>query len=86
MKQGLLMFVLILAAVLLGACIGDVTAELGGLEWLAKGYDIGITSFDLDLKCLTMTFGFEFHICIAQVLLILVALPCYLKLKQLLGL
>ncbi|MCR4644581.1 MAG: DUF4321 domain-containing protein [Oscillospiraceae bacterium] len=83
MKQGLLMFSLVMIAVFIGSMIGGLTADLPGLEWLGEGYDIGLSTCELDLHLIVLTFGLKMKFCIAEVIFLLIALLCYPKLCQL---
>ncbi len=82
MKRTLLMIVLLIAAIFLGGLIGETTATLAGLEWLGKTYSVGISTCELNLRVITLTFGLQLQICIAEVLMILVALLSYPKLSS----
>ncbi len=80
MKKTILLMTLILASVFMGSLLGELAMNVEDLVWLGKTYDIGISTFDLDLQVLVLTLGCHFKICIAQVLLMLVALVSYPKL------
>ncbi len=82
MKRALLMIALLIAAIFLGGIIGETTATIAGLEWLGKAYSIGISTFELDLRVIVLTFGFQLQICIAEVLLILIAILSFPKLSS----
>ena len=83
MKQGLLMFALVMIAVFIGSLVGDLTYGLPGLEWLGEGYDIGLSTCELDLHLMVLTFGLKMKFCIAEVIFLLIALLCYPKLCKL---
>ncbi|MBR3628916.1 MAG: DUF4321 domain-containing protein [Oscillospiraceae bacterium] len=83
MKQGLLMFALVMIAVFIGALVGDLTSTLPGLEWLGEGYEIGVSTFDLDIHLMVLTFGLKMKFCIAEVIFLLIALLCFPKLSKL---
>lgn len=80
MKKTLLLATLLLAGIFLGSLLGELAMNVEELVWLGKTYDIGISTFDLDLQVLVLTLGCHFKICIAQVLLMLGALISYPKL------
>ncbi len=82
MKKSLLMVTLLFVAVFLGSLIGEVAMKVEDLLWLGRTYDIGISTFDLDLKVIVLTLGCQFRICIAQVILILCALLSYPKMSK----
>ncbi len=83
MKRALLMIAMIFASIFLGSLIGELTVDLPGMEWLGKSYSVGISTFDLDLKLITLTFGCTLKVCIAEVLLVLITLLAYPKLSSL---
>lgn len=82
MKKSLLMVTLLFIAVFLGSLIGELSVGREGIDWLGRSYDIGISTFDLDLKVIVLTLGCQFQICIAQVLLVMAALISFPKLSQ----
>ncbi len=83
MKRALLMIAMIMASVFLGSMIGELTLATEGLAWLGKTYSVGISTFDLDLKIILLTFGCNIQICIAQVILVLISLLAFPKLSSL---
>ncbi len=86
MKQGLLMFAVLLASVVIGSLIGDFSRGVSSMEWLGKIFDVGIDAFTLNLKIFQITLGFRVHVCVSEILMIIVGLICYPKLKGALGL
>lgn len=82
MKKTLLMVTMLFVAVFLGSLIGEMSVGHENIAWLGKTYDIGISTFDLNLKVIVLTLGCQFQICIAQILLIVVVLIAYPKLAQ----
>ncbi len=84
MKKGLLMFATLLAAVVIGSLIGDFARGITSLAWLGKIFDIGISTFDLNLKIFVITLGFRINICVSEILMIIVGLLCYPKLSKML--
>ena len=74
MKKGLLMFALVMSAVFVGNTIGEASLASEGMSWLGP--------FDVDLHLCVLTFGLQFKVCIAEVLMILVALFTYPKLSK----
>ena len=77
------MFALVMIAVFIGSLIGDLTSTLPGLEWLGEGYDIGLSTTELNLHLIVLTFGLKMKFCIAEVFFLLIALLCYPKLCKL---
>ncbi len=82
MKRTLLMIALLIAAIFLGGLIGESTATMAGLEWLGKTYSVGISTSEFNLRVITITFGMQINICIAEVLMILAVLISYPKLSS----
>ena len=82
MKQGLLMFAVLLASVVVGSLIGDFARTVSSIEWLGKIFEVGISAFTLNLKVFEITLGFQFHVCAAEIIMIIVGLVCYPKLAK----
>lgn len=82
MKKGLLMFALVMSGIFLGNVIGEAAAGGDMFTWLGKNFEVGISTFDVDLYFFVLTFGLRFKICIAEVLMMLVALLSYSKLSK----
>ncbi|MBR7084417.1 MAG: DUF4321 domain-containing protein [Oscillospiraceae bacterium] len=82
MKKGLLMSAVLLAAVVIGSLIGDFARGVASLSWLGKIFDIGISTFDLNLKIFVITLGFRINICVSEILMIIVGLLCYPRLSK----
>ncbi len=83
MKKGLLMFALILISVFLGSFLGDLASGVPGIEWLGKSYEIGFSTFDLNLHLFVLTLGLQLKVCICEIFFILIALLSYSKLAKL---
>ncbi len=84
MKQGLLMFAILLAAVVVGNLLGDFASGVSSIAWLGKTFDIGFSTFDLNLKIFVITLGFHIHVCVSEILMIIIGLICYPKMAKLL--
>lgn len=80
MKKILLMSVLMIAAIVVGGLIGDVTAGVSGLQWLAysKSFAFQPNTF-IDVDIFSLTFGVTFKANVAQLILIFVGLFAYYK-------
>ncbi|MBR1555755.1 MAG: DUF4321 domain-containing protein [Oscillospiraceae bacterium] len=85
MKQGLLMFAVLLAAVVVGSLLGDFSRTVSSIEWMGKTFEVGIDAFTLNLKIFQVTLGFQIHVCVSEILMIIVGLICYPKLRNALG-
>ena len=69
---------LVLAGVVLGGFIGNLTAGVAGLNWLDYGQVFGIeTPIVLDLGILVLTFGMTIRITIASIVGIVLAILVY---------
>lgn len=82
--KGMLMFAILLAAVILGSLIGDFARTIGGIEWIGRTFEIGIPTFTLNLKVFIITLGFQVHVSVAEIVMILVGLLTYPKAKGIL--
>ena len=85
MKPGLLMFAVLLAAVVVGSLLGDFSRTVSSIEWMGKTFEVGIDAFTLNLKIFQVTLGFQIHVCVSEILMIIVGLICYPKLRNALG-
>ena len=82
MKQGLLMFAVLLASVIIGSLLGDFARTVSSIEWVGRIFEVGVSAFTLNLKIFEITLGFQIHICASQILMIIVGLICYPKLAK----
>ena len=79
-KRNLVFALLVIAAIVLGSIVADLFGDVSGLSWLKYGISFGISSGNplvLNLYVLTLTFGLNLSINIAQILFIVVALIAY---------
>lgn len=77
-KNGWTLLLLVLAGVVLGGFIGNLTAGVAGLGWLSYGQVFGIeTPIVLDLGILVLTFGMTIRITIASIVGIVLAILVY---------
>ncbi len=83
MKHALLMIGMIFISVFLGNMIGEMAAGTTSFAWLGKSYQIGISTTEIDLHIIILTFGLQVKVCIAEVILLLVTLLTYSKLAKL---
>lgn len=71
---------MLLAGVIVGAFLANVSAEVPFLGWLSYGKSIGIdvaSPMVLDLSVLKLAFGFEFGINIAQIICVIASIFMY---------
>ncbi|MBE6637376.1 MAG: DUF4321 domain-containing protein [Ruminococcaceae bacterium] len=75
MKRTLILLLFVCAGIVFGSLLGNITAGVNGLSWLAYGMNFGLTSpFVLDLGVLTLTFGIAFRLNVAVIIVTLLAL------------
>lgn len=72
------LFLLLLAGIVLGGFIGNLTAGVPGLSWLNYGQSFGFANpIVLDLGILVITFGLSINITIASIIGVLIAIIIY---------
>ena len=78
MKKSWYMFILIVCALVLGGIIAD--HAYGSLAWLGEGggFKIDPSTFSIT-NVISITFGFNFYVSIAQVLMLITAFVVYYK-------
>lgn len=77
-KNNWALFLLLLAGIMLGGFIGNLTAGIPGLSWLNYGQSFGLTSpVVLDLGIMVLTFALTIRITIASILGVLLAIIIY---------
>lgn len=77
-KNNWALFLLLLAGIVLGGFIGELTSGVSGLSWLSYGQSFGFQSpIVLDLGILVLTFGLSIKITIASIVGVLVAIFIY---------
>lgn len=73
----LLLVILLLLAIVLGKVIGNVTADTPFLSWLGLSASFGLAPATVDLAVMTVTFGLQISLNVAQGILLLVAILLY---------
>lgn len=77
-KNNWALFLLLLAGIVLGGFIGELTKGIAGLSWLNYGQSFGFTNpIVLDLGILVITFGLNINITIASIIGVLIAIIIY---------
>lgn len=77
-KNNWALFLLLLAGIVLGGFIGELTKGVAGLSWLNYGQSFGFTNpIVLDLGILVITFGLNINITIASIIGVLIAIIIY---------
>lgn len=70
----------ILAGLVIGGLIGNLTSNINGLSWLSYGEEFGLRDpVVLDLNVLTLTLGLTIKINIASIIGVIIALVAYRK-------
>lgn len=77
----LLLIVLLLLAIVLGKALGNVCEGVSYLSWLGMSADFGLAPATLDLAVFNVTFGAKFSLNVAQAILLLIAILCYIKIR-----
>lgn len=85
MKKKLVKTLLLIILLLLGAVLGKVVATacegVDYLSWLAISAGFGFSPVTIDLAVLKFTIGFMMDISVAQIILLLIAILAYTKIK-----
>lgn len=77
-KNNWALFLLLLAGIVIGGFIGELTKGIAGLSWLSYGQSFGFAEpIVLNLGILVITFGLTIKITIASIVGILVAILIY---------
>lgn len=79
-KYNLVLLFMLLAGVVVGSLIANVTAGVPFLSWLSYGASVGISTGEpmlLDLAVLQIAFGFQFQINVAQIICIILSICLY---------
>lgn len=72
------LFLMLLAGIMLGGFIGELTSKIPFLSWLNYGQNFGFQNpIVLDLGILVITFGLTIKITIASIIGVLIAIVIY---------
>ncbi|MEG0910191.1 MAG: DUF4321 domain-containing protein [Ruthenibacterium sp.] len=77
LKRTFLLLFFLLAGIVSGGMLAKVCAGVPILSWLAYYSAIGFDPVTLDLSVLTLTFGLNMGISVAQIITISIAILCY---------
>ena len=84
-KNFFLLLFFILAALVIGGLVGELTAGIPWLKWLTYGQSIGFNSEGggplIDLQMIQLNFGFRMQVSVLQVILLTAALLIYRKVR-----
>lgn len=79
-KSILILLVFILAGLVIGGLIGELTKNVDFLWWLSYSQEFGLsTPLNLDLSIIKITFGLSFRISIASIIGMLLGIFIYRK-------
>lgn len=81
-KNVLILLVLMLAGLVIGGLLAELTKDISFLSWLSYGKQFGLgadTPFVLDLSIIRLTFGIGFKLDVAGILGLFTAFFCYRK-------
>ena len=79
-KSTWIVLLFIFAGLVIGGLLGEVASQVDWLGWLSYGQTFGIENpFVLDLNVLSLTFAFSFHINIASIIGLAIAIFLYRK-------
>lgn len=77
-KNNWALFLLLLAGIVLGSFIAQMTSGISALSWLNYGQRFGLTEpLTLDLGVLVLTFGLSIKITIGSIIGILIGIIIY---------
>ena len=77
----LLLIILLLLAAVLGKVIASSCEGVSYLNWLSLSASFGFSPVTVDLAVLNFTVGFMMDISVAQIILLLIAILAYSKIK-----
>lgn len=79
-KNNWALFWLILAGIVIGGLIGDLTKGISFLEWLNYGKSFGIPeAISIDLRVIQLSFQLIIHISIASIIGVAISIFVYRK-------
>ena len=79
-KNWVILTVFLLAGIVIGGLLGELTKDVSFLSWLAYGKDFGLSNpITLDLGVIALTFGLMIKINIASIIGIIIAIFIYKK-------
>ncbi len=79
-KNWVILTVFLLAGIVIGGLLGELTKDVSFLSWLSYGKDFGLSNpITLDLGVIALTFGLMIKINIASIIGIIIAIFIYKK-------
>ena len=80
-KNSLILIFLVLAALVIAALVGQLTAGVSFLKWLTRGESVGFDTVNLNLIIVQISFAFKMQVNVLQVILVSAALLLYKKVR-----
>ena len=80
-KNSLILIFLVLAALVIAALVGQLTAGVSFLNWLTWGESVGFDTVNLNLIIVQISFAFKMQVNVLQVILVSAALLLYKKVR-----
>ena len=80
-KNSLILIFLVLAALVIAALVGQLTAGVSVLKWLTWGESVGFDTVNLNLIIVQISFAFKMQVNVLQVILVSAALLLYKKVR-----
>ena len=77
----LILAFIILAAVVLGGLVAELTKDIGFFHWIGYERSVGIPTVSLDLAIIKLNFGFELSINVIQIIFLTAAVFIYRKIR-----
>ena len=79
-KNWVILTLFILAGIVIGGLLGELTKDVSFLSWLSYGKDFGLSDpLVLDLGVLVLTFGLMIKINVASIIGVIIAVVIYKK-------
>ena len=77
-KNNWALFLIILAGIVIGGFIGEITSGISFLQWLSYGQSFGLTEpIVLDLKIIVLTLGLTIKISIGGIIGVIIGIIIY---------
>jgi len=75
-----ILIIFILSGIVIGGLLGEIALKVPALSWLGYGQSFGLSNpIELSLGVLVLTFGLMFHISIASIIGMAIAIFIYRK-------
>ncbi|MGN0622014.1 MAG: DUF4321 domain-containing protein [Porcipelethomonas sp.] len=85
MKKKIILILLLVAALILGSAVGKGAAGIESLQWLGYSKSLSVSPFTVTIPVISLTFGFDLTINVAQIIMAVAAVIAYPKIVKLLN-